>query len=64
MQIWYFHGQYKANSLGTNEILYIFLFMSHEQSSYTLSEEREKVHIFNIINVQVAKQRKRKNIKK
>ena len=22
MKIWYFHGQYKANSLGTNEISY------------------------------------------
>ena len=24
MKIWYFHGQYKTNGLGTNEISYIF----------------------------------------
>ena len=60
MQIWYFHGQYKANSLGTNETS----FMSQEQSSYTLSQQKENVHIFNIINVQLAKQRKWENIKK
>ena len=60
VQIWYFHGQHKANSLGTNETS----FMSHEQSSYTLSQHKENVHIFNIINVQLAKQRKCENIKK
>ena len=56
MKIWYFHGQYKANSLETNKISY----NTKQQSSCTLSEERQNVHIF----IQVAKQRKRKNIGK
>ena len=24
MNVWYFHGQYKASALGTNKICYIF----------------------------------------
>ena len=60
MRIWYFHGQYITNGLGTNEIWYNTIFTSHELSSCRLSEEKQYAHIF----TQVSKQRKWKNIKK
>ena len=59
MKIWYFHGQYKANVLGTNEISYIFNLcrMSKVAAHF---QRKKNVHIF----IQVSKQRNWKNIKK
>ena len=52
MKIWYFHGQYKTNVLGTNEISYIF--DSWRMSKVGAHFQRKKnVHIF----IQVSKQR-------
>ena len=53
-------GQYKVNSLGTNEISYNILNLRHMSKVATLSEEKQNVYIF----IQVVKQRKWKNIKK
>ena len=45
MKIWYFHGQYKANGLGTNGISYIF-YLNHfskvAKSSYIHSSIQRK----------------------
>ena len=52
MKIRYFHGQYKTNVLGTNEISYIF--DSWRMSKVGAHFQRKKnVHIF----IQVSKQR-------
>ena len=42
MKIWYFHGQYITNGLGSNENCIIFLITSHEQISCRLPEEKQK----------------------
>ena len=61
MKILYFHSQYKADGLGNNKMSYnIFDLRLREQSSCTLSEEKQNVHIF----IQVSRRREWKNIKK
>ena len=44
MKIWYFHGQYITNGLGTNEISYNIFDL--RDMSCRLSEEKQNVHIF------------------
>ena len=58
MKIWYFHGQYKANGLGTNKISYNIFDLRHV--SKVAAKEKQNAHIF----ILVSKRRKRKNIKK
>ena len=58
MKIWYFHGQYKTNGFGTNEISYNIFNLRHIISCRLL-EEKQNVHIF----TQVSKQRKWKILK-
>ena len=59
MKIWYFHGQYKTNVLGTNEISYIF-YLCHMSKVAAHFQRKKECHIF----IQVSKQRNGKNIKK
>ena len=58
MKIWYFHGQYKANGLGTNKISYNIFDLRHV--SKVAAKEKQNAHIF----ILVSKRRKWKNIKK
>ena len=44
MKIWYFHGQYKTNVLGTNEISYIF--DSCRMSKVGAHFQRKKMFIY------------------
>ena len=48
MQIWYFHDQYKANSLGTNEILYIF-YLCHMSKVAIHFQKKEKRFIYSTL---------------
>ena len=46
MKIWYFHGQYKANSLGTNEILYNILDLCHMSKVTAHFQKKNKMFIY------------------
>ena len=61
MRIWYFHGQYITNGLGTNEISYNIFDLRHmSKLAADFQKKNKNVYIF----TQVSKQRKWKNIKK
>ena len=61
MKIWYFHGQYITNGLGTNEISYNIFDLRHmSKLAADFQKKNKNVYIF----TQVSKQRKWKNIKK
>ena len=61
MKIWYFHGQYITNGLGTNEILYNIFDLRHKRK--LAADVQKKSRNFYILT-QVSKQRRWKNIKK
>ena len=61
MKIWYFHGQYITNGLGTNEISHNIFDLRHmSKLAADFQKKNKNVYIF----TQVSKQRKWKNIKK
>ena len=46
MKIWCFHGQYKANSLGTNEILYNIFHLRHMSKVAAHIQKKSKMFIY------------------
>ena len=61
MKIWYFHGQYITNGLGTNEILYNIFDLRH-MSNLPPDFQKKNKNVYTF--TQVSKQRKWENIKK
>ena len=55
MKIWYFHGQYITNGLGTNEISYNIFDLRHmSKLAADFQKKNKNVYIF----TQVSKERK------
>ena len=52
MKIWYFHGQYKGNSLRINEISYNVFNLHHMNKVAAHFQKKKNTHVF----IQVAEQ--------
>ena len=46
MKFWYFHGQYKANSLGTNKTLYNNFDLNHMSKVAAHFQKKDKMFIY------------------
>ena len=46
MKIWYFHGQYKANGLGTNKISYKKFYLRHVSKVAALFQKKNKMSLY------------------
>ena len=46
MNIWFYHGQYKANSLGTNEISYNIFDLRHMSKVAADFQKKNKMFIY------------------
>ena len=48
MRIWYFHGQYITNGLGTNEILYNIFGLRHMNKLAADFQKKNKILIYSL----------------